>query len=175
MGITCRPMIKKPLVFGIDCWNENKLMSHVYLWTLLVFFRWITWTIFVTFNNNFVLLESTVLCFLFSEVSARSLCQSFRAVICAEESVNGREGYCVKPLFTDAKIIVGGHIKNSFCLHLEKCEEFAAARIFDISVDRWRCIFYMCDIVAGLFQFVGYVPIRAYLKCSTFGPNFPHI
>jgi len=100
----------------------------------------------------------------------------FIAALRAEESVNRRDGYCVKPLFTDANIIEGGHIKKSFCLHLEKCEEFAAARIFDIiSVDRWRCRFYMYDIVAGLFLFVGYIPIRAYLKCSTFGPNFTHI
>ena len=69
---------------------------------------------FCKFNNNFVLLEGTVLCFLSPEVSARSLCQSFSAVICAEESVNGRESYCMKPLFTDANIIVGGHIKKAF-------------------------------------------------------------
>jgi hypothetical protein len=66
--------------------------------------------------------------------------------------------------------------KKSFCLHLEKCEEFAAARIFDIiSVDRWRRIFYTYDIVACLYLLVGYIPILAYLKCSTFGPNFPHV
>lgn len=80
------------------------------------------------------------MCSLSSEVSARSLCQSFIAILYAEESVNRREGYCMKPLFTDANIIAGGHMKKkSFCLHLEKCEEFAAARIFDIiSVGRWR-------------------------------------
>jgi hypothetical protein len=66
----------------------------------------------VPYNTNFVLLEGTVLCSLSSEVSARSLCQSFIAVLYAEESVNQREGYCVKPLFTDANIIVGGHMKK---------------------------------------------------------------
>ena len=67
---------KELRVFGIDCWNENKLMLHVYVWMPLIMFRWNTWTIFVPYNNNnFVLLEGIVLCLLSSEVSASSLCR----------------------------------------------------------------------------------------------------
>jgi hypothetical protein len=71
-------------------------------------------------NNNFVLLEGTVFCFLSSEVSSRCLCQSFSAVLYAEENVNRREGYCVKPLFTDANVIVGGHMKKKSFFNILK-------------------------------------------------------
>jgi hypothetical protein len=65
-------------------------------------------------NKNCVLLEGTLLRFLSSVMLTRCLCQSLSGARYSEESVNRQEGHCVKPLFTNAAIIIGRHMKLKF-------------------------------------------------------------